>query len=110
MPTTLLLVDGTAYIEAAQACGLHLIPAQERDPTTATSYGVGQLIGSAVDEGAARIVVGLGGSATNDGGAGMLAALGAMPVAELRLGGAALADVTRSTSRPLVSASLAWSW
>jgi glycerate kinase len=100
VPTTLLLVDGTAYIEAAQACGLHLIPAQERDPTTATSYGVGQLIGSAVDEGAARIVVGLGGSATNDGGAGMLAALGAMPVAELRLGGAALADVAEVDLSP----------
>jgi glycerate 2-kinase len=93
VPTTLLLVEGTAYVEAAQACGLHLVPPEERDPTTATSYGVGQLIGSAVDEGAARVVVGLGGSATNDGGAGMLAALGAAPVADLRQGGAALAEL-----------------
>jgi glycerate kinase len=71
------LLDGTtAYVESAQACGLHLLQSQERDPKRATTYGVGQLLRAALDAGATRIVVGLGGSATNDGGAGMLAALG----------------------------------
>ena len=73
---TYLRVGGTAYIESAQACGLHLLSVEERDPLHATTYGVGQLISHAVDAGATRVVVGLGGSATNDGGAGMLAALG----------------------------------
>ncbi len=76
-----LLLDGpqgamTAYVESAQACGLDLLRAAERDPTVTTTYGVGQLVLAALDAGATRIVLGLGGSATNDGGAGMLAALG----------------------------------
>jgi glycerate kinase len=70
-------LDGTtAYVEVAQACGLHLLTAAERDPTTTTSYGVGQLVKAAVEAGATTVVLGLGGSATNDAGAGMLAALG----------------------------------
>ncbi|BEP15373.1 glycerate kinase [Acidothermaceae bacterium B102] len=73
---TYLRVSGTAYIESAQACGLHLLTVEERDPLRATTYGVGQLVAHALDAGATRIVVGLGGSATNDGGAGLLAALG----------------------------------
>ena len=72
-----LLVDGTAYVETAQACGLHLMPEQARDPRRTTSYGVGELIALAVAEGATTVVLGLGGSATSDGGAGLLAALGA---------------------------------
>src|SRR5690606_21084782 len=67
----------TAYIESAQAAGLHLLDAAERDPTVTSTYGVGQLIEVAIEAGAERIVIGLGGSGTNDGGAGMLAALGA---------------------------------
>ena len=70
----LLVVDGTAYVESAAACGLHLVT--ERDPGVTTTYGVGQLLLAALDEGVDRVVVGLGGSATNDGGAGCLAALG----------------------------------
>lgn len=70
----LLVVGDTAYVESAAACGLHLLA--ERDPTITTTHGVGRLLLAALDEGVARIVVGLGGSATNDGGAGMLAALG----------------------------------
>jgi glycerate kinase len=73
-------VDGgipTAYIEAAQAAGLGLVPLGRRDPGTATSRGVGVLIAAALTAGARRIVVGLGGSASNDGGAGMLAGLAA---------------------------------
>lgn len=72
----LLLVGGTAYVESAEACGLHLVP-EPRDPRATTSYGVGELVAAAVAAGARRIVVGLGGSGTSDGGAGLLAALGA---------------------------------
>lgn len=72
--------DGdVAYVESAQACGLHLVPAEERDAGRATTYGVGEMIAAAVADGAHRVVVGLGGSATTDAGAGMLAALGAVP-------------------------------
>jgi glycerate kinase len=79
-PGEVLLAGRTAYVESAQACGLHLLDSGERDPNTTTSYGLGLLIAAAVEAGAAEVVVGLGGSATNDAGAGMLAALGAGPV------------------------------
>lgn len=72
----------TAYVESAQACGLDLLTEAERDPTATTTYGVGQLVLAALDAGATRIVLGLGGSATNDGGAGMLEALGVTRVDE----------------------------
>lgn len=74
---TFALDGATAYVEAAQACGLALVPPADRDPEETTSYGVGQLIRAALRAGATRVVVGLGGTATNDAGAGMLAALGA---------------------------------
>lgn len=74
-----LLLDGaTAYVESAQACGLHLLAEAERDPTVTSSYGVGELLAAAVAAGAERVVVGLGGSATNDGGAGLVDALGGL--------------------------------
>ncbi len=97
-----VLLDGrTAYVESALACGLHLLAPAERDPRAATTYGVGQLLLAALDAGATRIVVGLGGSATNDGGAGMLAALGlgrADGAGErLAPGGAALAGAASLT-------------
>lgn len=71
-----LLEDGTAVIEMAAAAGLELIAPSRRDPLRASSHGVGELILAALDAGAVRIILGLGGSATNDGGAGMLTALG----------------------------------
>ena len=71
------LLDGTAVIEAAQACGLTLLPPGELAPLTATSRGVGELILAASRMGASRIVLGVGGVATTDGGAGLLQALGA---------------------------------
>ncbi len=77
VPATVLLVGSTAYIESAQACGLHLTPESARAPERASSRGVGELISTAVEAGATRIVIGLGGSGTNDGGGGLLAALGA---------------------------------
>lgn len=67
----------TAYLESAQACGLHLLKPEERDPGRTTSAGVAALLRAAVEAGADRIVVGLGGSGTNDAGAGMIEALGA---------------------------------
>jgi glycerate kinase len=71
------LRDGeTAYIESAAACGLHLLEEAERDPRRTTTYGLGLIVADAIEAGARRIVVGLGGSATNDAGAGMLTALG----------------------------------
>ncbi len=98
IPASIFLVEAegrhTAYIESAQACGLHLLAAGERNPMVTTTYGVGQLIKAAVAEGAERVVVGLGGSGTNDGGAGMLAALGAGDADVLAVGGARLRDVS----------------
>jgi glycerate kinase len=94
-----MLDDGTAVIEMAAAAGLVLLRPEERDPRLTTTFGVGQMIAAALDEGAGRIIVGVGGSATNDGGAGMAEALGARFLdaegRELARGGAALADLTR---------------
>jgi glycerate 2-kinase len=68
--------DGTALIEAAQACGLTLAGGPEgNDPLRATSRGVGELIAAAVAEGATRIVVTVGGVASTDGGIGAREAL-----------------------------------
>jgi glycerate kinase len=72
-----LLPDGTGVVEAAEAIGLQHIAPDRRDPVAATSAGLGDLIRAALDAGALRLIVGLGGSATVDGGLGMLAALGA---------------------------------
>ncbi|GAB3048940.1 glycerate kinase [Intrasporangium mesophilum] len=98
VPATILLVDGaaerTAYVESAQAAGLHLLAPDERDPTRTTTYGVGTLVLAALDAGARRVVVGLGGSGTNDAGAGLLAALGVGSVARLARGGLALEVTT----------------
>ena len=71
-----LLPDGTAVVEMAAAAGLPLV-GDARDPEKTTTYGVGQLMAHALSHGAARLVLGLGGSATNDGGCGAAAALGA---------------------------------
>jgi glycerate kinase len=88
---------GTAVIEAAQACGLTLLPAGSLAPLTATSHGVGELILAAAELGARRVVLGLGGVATTDGGAGLVQALGARLTddsgRELAPGGAALAGL-----------------
>ena len=87
--------DHLAIIEVAAAVGLGLVEPAARDPRHATTAGVGQLIRHALDLGARRFIVGLGGTGTNDAGAGMLQALGASLVdaagGELPPGGAALA-------------------
>lgn len=68
--------EKTAVIECAAASGLTLLTDLERDPLSASTYGTGELIKAALDRGARRILLGLGGSATNDGGIGMAQALG----------------------------------
>ena len=94
VPATVLIVDAaTAYVEAAQACGLHLLATADRDPAQTTTYGVGELVTAAVAAGARRVVVGVGGTATNDGGAGLLAALGVGSPDQLARGGLALAGI-----------------
>lgn len=72
----LLGSDETAVIEMASASGLVLIPADRRDPLRASTFGTGELLLAALEAGATRIILGIGGSATNDGGAGLAQALG----------------------------------
>jgi len=87
----------TAVVELANACGRLLLPGGLPDPLGASTYGLGEVVAAALDAGATRIVLGLGGSASTDGGAGFLQALGASVRdeggADVRRGGAALADV-----------------
>lgn len=71
-----LTAEGIAVIEIAEACGLHLLAKEERNPLLASSFGVGEMMVDAIQQGATNILIGLGGSATNDAGAGMLQALG----------------------------------
>ncbi|ATZ12471.1 glycerate kinase [Erwinia amylovora] len=65
-----------AIIEMAAASGLEHVPAAQRDVMTATSWGTGELMRHALDQGVKRMIIGIGGSATNDAGAGMIQALG----------------------------------
>ncbi|MBS2937509.1 glycerate kinase [Nocardioides sp. J2M5] len=97
VPAVVLRVGDTAYVESAQAAGLHLA---DGDPETATSHGVGDLVLAAVEGGATTVVVGLGGSGTTDGGAGVLAALGASADVDLSSGPAGLVGVTRVDLAP----------
>ena len=72
-----LLGDGkTAVVEMALASGLHLVPNEKRNPMKTTTFGTGELIAAALDQGVKKVIVGIGGSATVDGGAGMAQALG----------------------------------
>lgn len=91
--------DHTVIMEMAQASGLELVPRDKRNPLTATTYGTGELIKAALDEGCRTIIIGIGGSATNDGGAGMAQALGARLLdssgREISRGGAGLLQLDR---------------
>lgn len=89
----------TAIIEMSAAAGITLVPDEKRNPMHTTTYGVGELIKDAIDNGCRHFIVGIGGSATNDGGIGMLQALGydfldkdGAPVA---YGGAGLQSIAR---------------
>ncbi|MBQ9760894.1 MAG: glycerate kinase [Clostridia bacterium] len=68
--------SGTAVIEMSAAAGLTLLSQPERDPLNTTTFGVGEMILDAIDQGCRRFILGIGGSATNDGGVGMLEAFG----------------------------------
>lgn len=87
----------TAIIEMAEASGLQLLAPGQRDACTSSTFGTGELIQAALEEGAQRIILAIGGSATNDGGAGALQALGLKLLDQqgrmLPRGGLALADL-----------------
>lgn len=68
--------DDTAVLECANIAGLTQVPLQLRNPENTTTYGLGEVMKHALDNGCTKFIVGLGGSATNDGGLGMLQALG----------------------------------
>lgn len=89
----------TAVVELASASGLERVSPADRDPMTASTFGTGLLIRAAIDAGADRIVLGLGGSATTDGGTGLARALGFhfLDTAghDIPLGGGALVDLAR---------------
>ena len=86
----------SALIEMAQASGLSQLPNGKKSPLNASSFGTGQLIKAALDHGAKRIILAIGGTATTDAGAGALQALGARLTdasgVEIAPGGAALID------------------
>lgn len=102
----LSLPDRTAVVELAVSSGLPLMGAL--DPLGATTRGLGEVIGRALDGGATSLVIGLGGSASTDGGAGALAALGLALLdgagAAIPDGGGALADLARVDRAPLRAA------
>jgi glycerate kinase len=91
------VLEGTAYVESAQACGIGHVSPSPDVALRAHTWGVGELIAHALDRGARRVVLTVGGTASTDGGAGMLAALGAHVVdaagAAIGLGGRALGAV-----------------
>ena len=93
------LDDGTAVIDVATASGLALLQSEEQSPLDTTSYGTGELLMAALNAGAKRVVLGVGGSATVDGGTGILEALGARLLdtdgRRLPRGGGALARLSR---------------
>jgi len=95
----------TAVIEMAEASGLTLVPENKRNPLITTTYGTGQLIKSALDQGCRKMIIGIGGSATNDGGAGMVQALGAKLLdkdgEEIGFGGGELKRVFRIDTKYL---------
>lgn len=71
------LPNGSALVEAASVCGLHLVPEPERTPLAYTTTGLGRLLASIAAGGRERMVVGVGGTGTVDAGVGAAAALGA---------------------------------
>lgn len=89
----------TAIIEMAEASGLQLLPPDQRDACRTTTFGTGELIRAALEAGARRIILAIGGSATNDGGAGAMQALGVQMFdaddQPLPPGGLALAQLAR---------------
>jgi len=100
--------SSTAIIEMAEASGLQRVPPGQRDACSSSTYGTGELIRAALDEGASRVILAIGGSATNDGGAGAMQALGvalldgqgqALPPGGLALGKLARIDLSELDPR-----------
>ena len=93
-----LLADKkTAVMEMAKANGIELLAENQRNPLHTSTYGTGEMIKAALDHGAERIIIGIGGSVTNDGGAGMAQALGVRLLDEenneIPVGGGALSKL-----------------
>jgi glycerate kinase len=99
-PARIHLADGrggrTAYLDAGDALGGHLVAPSDRDPIAASSAGVGHLVAEAVRLGATRVVVGVGDSLATDGGVGLLAALAGRPESRHTEAGADLVADARS--------------
>lgn len=102
--------SSTAIMEMASAAGITLVPAADKNPMAATTYGVGEMINDAISKGCRSFIIGIGGSATNDGGIGMLKALGFQffdkDGTDVGEGGQALAKVASidvSQKNPLLS-------
>ncbi|MET0849061.1 MAG: glycerate kinase [Pseudomonas sp.] len=95
----------TAIIEMAEASGLQLVPLSKRDACVSSTFGTGELIRAALDAGAQRVILAIGGSATNDGGAGAMQALGVKLLDAqgqiLEPGGLALAQLARIDLREI---------
>jgi glycerate kinase len=93
------VLDGTAYIESARACGIEFVEPSPGISLRAHTWGVGELMAHALDGGAKRLVLTVGGTASTDGGAGMLMALGARVLdgsdAPIGLGGGPLREVAK---------------
>lgn len=99
-----VLLGGTAYIESARACGIEFVTPSPEVALTAHTWGVGELLADALDRGARRLVLTVGGTASTDGGAAMLAALGGGVLdssgAPVGLGGRELARVAQVDLAP----------
>jgi glycerate kinase len=101
------VLDGTAYIESARACGIEFVDPSPGVSLRAHTWGVGELMAHALDGGAKRLVLTVGGTASTDGGAGMLMALGARVLdgsgAPIGLGGGPLREVSEVDLSPVVA-------
>lgn len=107
--TEVAVRGSTAVVEVANTCGLATLPRGVLAPMTSSSFGFGQAVGAALQHGARRIVLALGGSASTDGGAGMLAALGVSFLdgtgRDVDPAGETLARIARVDARGLVDLS-----
>lgn len=101
VPARVLVVGDTAYVEAAESVGLHLVEPTRLDPRAAGTEGVADLVREALATGARRLVVGVGGTATTDGGRGLVEGLGGLDAARALLDGRELVAAT-ATDAPLM--------
>ncbi|MDT7802746.1 MAG: glycerate 2-kinase [Actinomycetota bacterium] len=99
------VLDGTAYVESARACGIEFVEPSPETALAAHTWGVGELLVDALMHGATRLVLTVGGTASTDGGAGMLGALGAGVLdafgAPVGLGGGTLSRVASTELTPV---------